>query len=185
MGCGPNIIDFNKGRACGARRRLLKDRTVRNRFRISWIAMEGGWIEGEIAFSYHSFFPSRVRFRIFFFSLSFFLSISFYSDAIYHLRAYPKRTQHPLLNAALLFDKARKGPICLASVCSIVGFLFLFTSFHSLLSSTSESFSIFSAIMFPSAFLQNTLFWFRIKENDRKIALFALRDINKIVFSSL
>jgi len=39
---GPNIIDFNKGRACGARRRLLKDRTVRNRFRISWIAMEGG-----------------------------------------------------------------------------------------------------------------------------------------------
>lgn len=101
---------------------------------------------------------SHVHFRIFFFSLSFFLSISFYSDAIYHLRAYPKRTQHPLLNAALLFDKAWKGPICLASVCSIVGFLFLFTSFHSLLSSTSESFSIFSAIMFPPAFLQNTLF---------------------------
>lgn len=161
-----------------------RSRTVRNRFRISWIAVEGGSNRRR-----DRVFPIiRRSFRLTFIpgsSLSSFLSITFYSNAIYHFRAYPKRTQHPLLNATLLFDKAWKGPFCFASVCSIVGFHFLSTSFHPLSSSTSESFAIFSAIMFPLAFLQNTLFLFRIKENDRKVALFAMRSINKIVLSSL
>lgn len=136
MGCTDRISSISIKNVHVVRdERLLKGWTVRNRFRIS-SDCDGRRMNRRRG---RVFLSIRRSFRFTFIpgsSPSVLLSISFYSDAIYHLRAYPKRTQHPLLNAALLFDKAWKGPICLASVCSIVGFLFLFTSFHSLLSNT-------------------------------------------------
>lgn len=178
---GLNMIDFNKGRACGARRRLLKGRTVWNRFRISWIAT--GWMNRRRDRVFLSFFPLHVYSRIFSIFLSLYLFL--FRRHLPSSRLYPKRTKHPLLNAALLSDKAWKGSICLASVCSIVDFFFRSTSFRSLLSTTLESFAIFSVkLCFRPRFSEFFYFLFRIKENTIRKLRFMHREIStRFVFS--
>lgn len=173
---GPNIIDFNKGRACGATPPERPDRLKP----VSYFLDRDGGDE----YKERSRFPILCRsFHLMFIprsSLLFFLSISFYSDVLYHLRAYPKRTQHPLLNAALLSDKARKGSICLASVCSIVDFFSLSTSFRSLLSTTSESSAIFSAkLCFPPRFFRILFFDFESKRTTRKLSFLRYKTSTK------